>query len=415
MTETEAKNNSDDQSPHAPPSSLPAGEEPLQVASRNSLFPHSSEAPSPTPPFVSAHDNTGGGDNSGDVQIDDVALEETQHTNVSAPKLSRSTAKHNRTTVERNDNNYAMNASALTEITPEEGDGLAHGTPRLGRLPSKSSGVLLNASARALRGSARGDARTSIQFGDLPHDIELCQEGGVQNEQDEEEKDEGEDATWGDVCHSCCCHTPREWGMIVIAVASLLVCLYFFLVGLDLMGTSFQVVGGCTAGSILGEDTNPIASLMIGIIATAILQSSSTTTAIIVSLVSGGLDIQQAIYMVMGANVGTAITSIIVSLGHLGEGDELEKAFAGAVVNFVFKILTTVVLLPLEIATGYLYYLTKAMLPDTVGEGEKWEGPIKKIVSPLSKTIIIANKNVIEGEWENKYQLNHPACISKLS
>lgn len=164
----------------------------------------------------------------------------------------------------------------------------------------------------------------------------------------------------------------------------------------DSLSLCTRVRRSCTAGSILGEDTNPIASLMIGIIATAVLQSSSTTTAIIVSLVSGGLDINQAIYMVMGANVGTAITSIIVTVGHLGDGDELEKAFAGAVVNFVFKILTVVILLPVEVTTGYLYYLTKAMLPDTVGEGEKWEGPVKKIVSPLSKKIIIANKNVIE-------------------
>lgn len=337
-----------------------------------------------TPQFVSAHDNAISSDGDGDVPID-VALEETQHTNVSAPKLSRPGSNHNRTTIRRNNNDRVIDASA--EDTPEEEKGLTHDTP--------SSGILLNASSRALRGSARGDARTSIQFGNLPNDIEIRQETGVSND---DEEDDDKDATWGDVCHSCCCHTPREWGMIIVAITSLLICLYFFLVGLDLMGISFQVVGGCTAGSILGEDTNPLAGLMIGILATAILQSSSTTTAIIVSLVSGGLDIRQAIYMVMGANVGTAITSIIVSLGHLGEGDELEKAFAGAVVNFVFKILTVVVLLPLEVATGYLYYLTKAMLPDTVGEGEKWEGPIKKIVSPLSKTIIIANKNVIEGE-----------------
>ena len=47
--------------------------------------------------------------------------------------------------------------------------------------------------------------------------------------------------------------------------------------------------------------------------------------------------------------------------------------------------LVVVVLLPIEVATGYLYYLTKAMLPETVGDGEKWEGPIKQIVSPLSR------------------------------
>jgi len=184
---------------------------------------------------------------------------------------------------------------------------------------------------------------------------------------------EGE-ASWADVFRACCCHTRTEWFRISIFLFCLLGCLYFFLFGLDLLGTSFRVVGGCTAASLLGSDTNPLASVMIGIIATALLQSSSTTTSIIVSLVSGGLDVQQGIYMVMGANVGTSITSMLVSLSHMGDGEELERAFAGASIGFVFKFLTVIILLPLEVTTGYLYKLTKAMLPSSVGKGDAWEG-----------------------------------------
>lgn len=106
-----------------------------------------------------------------------------------------------------------------------------------------------------------------------------------------------EDATWNDVCRAMCSHSGKEWLKIGGFILTLLAVLYFFLFGLDLLGTSFAVVGGCTAGSLLGSDTNPLASVMIGIVATAILQSSSTTTSIIVSLVSGGLDVKQAIYM----------------------------------------------------------------------------------------------------------------------
>lgn len=81
----------------------------------------------------------------------------------------------------------------------------------------------------------------------------------------------------------------------------------------------------------------------------------------------------------------------------MGDGQELERAFACSSVNYVFKLLTVIILLPLEIATSYLYKLTKAMLPSTAGdEGTRWEGPIKKIVSPLTKMIIIANKDLIE-------------------
>ena len=209
-------------------------------------------------------------------------------------------------------------------------------------------------------------------------------------------EEEVNDATWGEVCTACCCHSTSEWTSISILLLTLLGLLYFFLVGLDLLGTAFKVVSGCKAGSLLGSDTNPLASVLIGIIATALLQSSSTTTAVIVSLVSGGLDVKQGIYMVMGANVGTAVTPMLVSLAHMGDGDEMERAFAGSSVLYIFNLLTAILLLPIEIATEYLYVITKAMLPSMVSEGESWDGPIRKIVSPFVRKIIIANKDLIE-------------------
>merc|ERR1712113_84751 len=82
--------------------------------------------------------------------------------------------------------------------------------------------------------------------------------------------------------------------------------------------------------------------------------------------------------------------------GHLGDGDELERAFAGATVHDMFNFLTVGVLFPIELITGMLYHLTKAMLPggERAGEGEKWVGPIKKLVGPFGKLIIIANKDI---------------------
>jgi hypothetical protein len=104
--------------------------------------------------------------------------------------------------------------------------------------------------------------------------------------------------TWKDVFQACCCHSKMEWMNISLGILILLFFLYFFLVGLELLSSSFRVVGGCTAESILGSDTNPLSSVMIGIIVTSLLQSSSTTTAIIVSLVGGGLNVKSAIYLV---------------------------------------------------------------------------------------------------------------------
>lgn len=208
--------------------------------------------------------------------------------------------------------------------------------------------------------------------------------------------DEAKEATWSDVCRACCIHSAREWVRICSFILCMVLILYLFLIGLDLVGTSFKVVGGCTAGALLGSDTNPLASVMIGIIATALLQPSSTTTVVIVSLVSGGLDVQLGIYMVMGANVGTSITSMLVALAHAGDGEELERAFAGSSVLYIFNFFTAVLLLPIETTTKYLYHLTKPMLPTSARDGESWEGPVKKVVNPVVKSIIIANKDLID-------------------
>jgi len=209
------------------------------------------------------------------------------------------------------------------------------------------------------------------------------------------EMQEAMDATWGEVFTSCCIHSPEEWGYIFVGVCFICFFLYFFLVGLDLLGTGAKVMTGCKAGELFGDDTNPVAGLMVGILATVLLQSSSTTTSIIVSLVGSAISVKQGIYMVMGANIGTSVTNTIVAMGQMANGDELERAFAGATVHDLFNFLTVAVLFPLEVITGYLGALTHALTKNaSVKDGEKWEGPVKKFVGPLVAKIMKSNKSV---------------------
>ena len=215
----------------------------------------------------------------------------------------------------------------------------------------------------------------------------------------EQNVDEIGDASWEEVCKACCVHSPQEWGLIFVGFIGVCFFLYFFLFGLELLGSGAKVMGGCTAGELFGDETNPVAGLMIGILATVLLQSSSTTTSIVVSLVGAdAVSTRQGIYMIMGANIGTSVTNTIVSMGHLGDGNQLERAFAGATVHDMFNFMTVAILFPLECASGMLYHLTEACVKNfESNEGEKWEGPIKKIVSPLGKKVIIANKKVISS------------------
>lgn len=120
-------------------------------------------------------------------------------------------------------------------------------------------------------------------------------------------------------------------------------------------GESFKLFGRGFSEQILKTTASPFVGLFIGIFATALVQSFSTTTSIIVGMVAGGaISIEGAIPMVMGANIGTTITNTIVSLGHLTRAAELRRAFAAATIHDFFNVLTVLVLFPLELLTGLL-------------------------------------------------------------
>jgi sodium-dependent phosphate cotransporter len=82
-------------------------------------------------------------------------------------------------------------------------------------------------------------------------------------------------------------------------------------------------------------------------------------------------------------------------MGQMGDGDQLERAFAGATVHDMFNFMSVAILLPVEVVTGYLEALTGALVKNASTEkGDSWEGPVKKLVSPLGKRVINANKDL---------------------
>jgi sodium-dependent phosphate cotransporter len=206
------------------------------------------------------------------------------------------------------------------------------------------------------------------------------------------------DTSWGEVCRTCFVHSPREWISIIGLTIALFGCLYVFGLGLDFLSSGAKVMAGCAAGSLFGGSVNPVAGVMVGILATVLLQSSSTTTSIVVGLVGAEgsiFTVEQGIYMIMGANIGTTVTNTIVSLLQFPNQKQLADAFAGATIHDIFNFLTVAILLPLEVLTGYLNHLTAALVRGANSEeGDSWEGPVKHIIAPLGSRILIANKAV---------------------
>ena len=170
----------------------------------------------------------------------------------------------------------------------------------------------------------------------------------------------------------------------------LLIALYIFILSITLLGASFKLFGKDFAETLLTTTSNPIVGLFIGILATSIIQSSSTTTSIVVGMVAGGLiSIEGAIPIVMGANIGTTITNTLVSLTHITRSQEFGRAFSGAIVHDIFNVLVVVLLFPLQYFTNFLGRI--ALFLEGVFEnagGLQFASPIGVIAKPVAKYII---------------------------
>ncbi|MCC5790490.1 MAG: Na/Pi symporter [Opitutales bacterium] len=172
--------------------------------------------------------------------------------------------------------------------------------------------------------------------------------------------------------------------LFLLKVASIFVCLYLFVVGVGGMGEAFKLFGKDFANRVLTATSNPLTALFIGILATSLVQSSSTSTSIIVGMVAGGaLSLEGAVFMIMGANIGTSITSMLVALGHANRPEEFRRAFSASTVHSAFNLCAATVLFPLELATGYLRHTAKICgdLFEGVG-GMRLSNPLKAATEP---------------------------------
>lgn len=174
-----------------------------------------------------------------------------------------------------------------------------------------------------------------------------------------------------------------RWAFLALLV-------YGILLAVTIIGSGFKLATHDHAQSLFSFAANPVLGLVIGMMSTALIQSSSTVTSIIVAMVAGGLPVSIAIPMIMGANIGTSITNTIVSLGHIADKREFQRAFSAATVHDFFNIICVLIFLPLEITFHILERLSGIMISWFSGEQlleTSGMNPIKDITRPISDTI----------------------------
>ncbi len=124
--------------------------------------------------------------------------------------------------------------------------------------------------------------------------------------------------------------------------------LSLFLFGMNLMGEALEKRAGGSLKALLGRlTTGKLAGLLTGLGVTAIIQSSSATTVMVVGFVNSGLmTLRQAINVIMGANVGTTVTAWILSLSGLESG------------NLFVRLLKPSSFTPMLALLGVIFYMT---------------------------------------------------------
>jgi len=203
---------------------------------------------------------------------------------------------------------------------------------------------------------------------------------------------------------------PPPWKTL-LRVFLVLVFLYLFLGGMAMMGEGLKTLSKnpdydkhAAQGpqnleyrpvvyTIFAYADNPLVGLFVGLLATSIFQSSSFTTSFTVGLVvTTPLTLHQAIFIIMGANIGTSVTNAGVSFTQVRRTEDFERAYGAAIVHDFFNVLTVCVLLPIEYvvlrATGrgllervasYLAHGFYSGMPT----GEEPTNALKEAVAPL--------------------------------
>ncbi len=173
-------------------------------------------------------------------------------------------------------------------------------------------------------------------------------------------------------------------GKTILRFLVVLAWLYVFLLAITLMGISFKSFGKGFADTLFQYTSSPLAGLFIGILATSIVQSSSTVTSTTVTMVAAGtLDVRSACFIVMGANIGTSVTNTIVAMGFFRRRTEFGRAVAGSTVHDFFNLFVTAIFFPLEWAFGLLDHVASYAAEGFMSFGKvTFTSPVKAVVGP---------------------------------
>src|SRR6516162_3994554 len=146
--------------------------------------------------------------------------------------------------------------------------------------------------------------------------------------------------------------------------------IYLLICAVSIISRGFAGLGSDAAHSMFSFAANPWVGLSVGVLGTVLIQSSTTTTAIAVTAVgSGALPIRGAIPIILGANVGTTVTTTLVALTFIGSRTEFRRALGASTIHDFYNWLALLIFFPLELIWHPLERLSGALTNALYGAG----------------------------------------------
>jgi sodium-dependent phosphate cotransporter len=143
-----------------------------------------------------------------------------------------------------------------------------------------------------------------------------------------------------------------------------------FLFAIDLISGAGAELGRATVERVLTLYGGSVAGFCIGLLATSLFQSSSATTSIVVALVAAGLiPLQLAVAVILGANVGTTLTSTLAAFGSSTLPREFARSLSAAAIHDLFNLTIALILLPLEALFGVVSAASVWLADDVFASG----------------------------------------------
>ncbi|MBQ3426446.1 MAG: Na/Pi cotransporter family protein [Clostridia bacterium] len=186
--------------------------------------------------------------------------------------------------------------------------------------------------------------------------------------------------------------------MNISSIFSLLCGVSLFLYGMSLMGDSLKKVAGNKLETILYRLTStPMKGVLLGMIVTAVIQSSSATTVMVVGFVNSGMmKVAQAIGIIMGANIGTSITGWILCLSYIDGSSGIARLLSTATISAVIAVIGIIIKMTAkkrvhrsfgDIMLGFAILMTGMQMMSGAVEPLKGNENFVKILTMLSNPV----------------------------